>query len=99
MNSRLIVLMALSCPSQIGTAVNKRMGRRNAPRVTCDAGWLVLALKCEGFLAERHAVFAFISIPSLLRKHWDRSHPVPPHPGLSPGERETPSTVSRPSKD
>src|SRR6266566_3165518 len=30
MSSRLIVLMALSCPSQIGTAVSTRMGSRDA---------------------------------------------------------------------
>src|SRR5438309_1841169 len=66
MNSRLIVLMALSCPSQIGTAISKRMGRRDACCVLRDAaGAWVPALERERFLPWPSAVFAFISISSL----------------------------------
>jgi len=61
--------MALSCPSQIGTAVSKRMGRRDACCVVRDAGGWVLALEKAGCLAERDVEFAFISMSSLIQHY------------------------------
>src|SRR3954471_21813771 len=52
MNSRLIVLMALSCPSQIGTAVRTRIG---AAIVEARVYWLSFDGQRHSRLVARHA--------------------------------------------